>query len=188
VNTSLIDAANTIAILDFDLKEASIAPATAPGVLDLPVVGVALGIPSGARFSLFFAFYPPVIDLTFLDKLIRVAHDNNAVVEGIRVAPFNSAASVEFELLRRGIEGDSTRCFHDLLLHLLNISLTGLAKALSLSDDLRSIMFTSLVPSLVRIVCISHGALILLKRPGTRHPAATATTHVIILSELAFIV
>ena len=67
MNTSLIDAANTIAILDFDLKEASIAPATAPGVLDLPVVGVALGIPSGAINSLFFAFYPPVIDLTFLD-------------------------------------------------------------------------------------------------------------------------
>jgi len=161
INTILLDAANTYAIIvDFDLNKAIIAPATAPGILDLPVAGVALSIHSVV------AFYPPVIDLTFLDYLFRVAHDNSGVVDVIILATFKSAALVEFELHRRGIEIDSTRCFYDLLFHLINplsLKKTNLAKALNLSGDLRSIMLTSLVRSLVRIVCISHGALILLK-------------------------
>jgi len=81
-----INAADTLAILDFELDESIIAPALAPRVLQLPVVLVALSICfSRAFFSLFFAAYPPVFDTTFLDFLITgafgVSNDCHSVVD-----------------------------------------------------------------------------------------------------------
>ena len=99
MNSVLINAANTVAILDLEFKEAIVAPGFTPRVLNLPVVGVALCI----HCTFVFTFYPPVVDLTFSDWCISVAHDNNAVVDAIRIALFHSAAAVESELSRRGI-------------------------------------------------------------------------------------
>jgi len=86
VHAVLVNAANTVAILNVDFHESIITPMTAPRVLYFPVVLVTLGIFFSIAFiHLVLAAYPPVLDIAFSYGLARgpfgVADERHTMVD-----------------------------------------------------------------------------------------------------------
>jgi len=188
----LVHTVDAFALSDLEKDEAFVAPVLAPGVLNLPVVFVAVGVLQAASvIGLVLAGVPPLVDrAVFVDRLgvrlrarvrvvftglVLVADDDDAVVEtsALRSVEGNDALFVEREGILASVDGDGERVRLQLLLDLID-AIFELAPPRDVADRLAAVVFARLILCGVGVVAVKHDALILLELPSVRHPAAIA--------------
>jgi len=194
-----VHTANTLTFGDLEENETLVAPASAPRVLNLPVVVVAIGVLL-EHATVALARVPPLVDGAVSDGIRRrlglglwtgisvviggllgVADEDDGVIKASRAAVIdtNNAGLVVLEVATAGIDSDGQRLLLQLVLHPLD-ALAGVdpTPAGDLTNNLVSVVRAGTLCARssrsVGVVRVEHGTMLGLEVPGGGHPAAAA--------------
>lgn len=197
-----VDTANTLSISNLNTDEALVTPRTAPGVLNLPVVGEILLV-SVDPVDLASLVVPPLSDLEFarglgvgvglILVLIGVADECHSMIESRTtfIGLLYNTAGVELEGGLTGIDSHSEGLLLQLGLH-IGDSAVDLSVLLDLAHRLIFLVSAfALFFGLARcvgVVCVGHGALVMHEVPSVAHPAALASICAVVLAEFLFVI
>ena len=191
-----INAANTVTTGNLDAGEATITPAGTPRVLNLPVVGKALGVSGETTATLGVALVPPLVDGALRGKRLRrgirgscivsVANYDDSVVEGCAAAI--SLLDHTALVVHKGAIGIQSHRNGLLLQSRLHfIDAVQLWEIANFADGLVTVMHTGGLSAgasrSVRVVSIEHDTLFLPELPSPVHPATIAAIAVVVFAK-----
>jgi len=209
-----VHTANTFSFGDLEENEALVTPASAPRVLNLPVVVVTIGVLKHAARVVLVAGVPPLVNVALgivigiglrlrlgagirrrATVLLSVADEDDGVVKtsGAAIVFTNDTLGVELEVGAAGINSDSERLVPQFLFDLVEATTSvDPVPAGDLTNSLAAVVCATALglrsARSVRIIAVEHDTVFALEVPGSGHPAATATPEAEVLTEEVHVV